>query len=1566
MQPDGRLPEILLERLRQLKRRIVGVSIAEGIGLTVLAVSTAMACVLLLDVLVDLPLTVRVGMLWVVPVIGVLTGIVTILLPLLRRYQQTELAAVVEAAHPELRERLLSTVELVESTARGEDGGSPVMQNWLLQQTVQFAEKTDFADVVDARRAVRRCWMGGAAFLALLLPLLFATQAYATLLSRFFNPWGNYERLQNLVLTVDNADRVVGRGDDVTLLARVSWRMHAAERPEAAWLDWSSDGINTQSRRMDWNDQQQAYVVQLPRISSGFAYTVAAQQSRTRQHRIDVVDRPAIRQFVVDLVPPAYTGNPAEHHDPLLGEVVAIEQSHLDLQLTFDKPVVSAELLWLDGPAPKGTNPPIADELVDGVPVRRRTTLPLSDDGLSSEFKIVASLDQPSGRFAVRMRDEYGLTAREESIRRLTIQPDAAPLIDFADREQHPEARPGDTVRFPIRASDDFGLATVELHYDWTRNGVKESAMKVVPTELLGQRGLEHLFELDLSKLALTPGMQLSVRARATDERPVPGPNETWTGTRTLQILADAKPYGDQTVAELQHRTNQAMDHLKADLEKEKQAARKLQNQAQSDASRKNEWHKEAEAAALEEQLRQLSEQLQQLSAVMEQQPVFEHLAQRAQQIAEQSLAQAAAKAQQAQQSELSEKQQQYSEAADKIQKASNELQSLQEKFQELAQLQRDLLELNRLADLTEQLATDVDHLSTRQQQQQQPTANQESRQQWQADHQQMVARHEKLEEDLGTLLEKHPDLLDKARETLQQQLASLAEQAEQLARQQQSLVNANRNDVNMQRKDLQPLRMEQEKLLQQERKLAEDLQLPGSDELNTNGAKETRNATRSLEQGNLQTAEAQHARAQEQLQQLAQALSENSQLPQDPQQAAQALQQRQTQLAEKTFRLPQEPTPESREQMAKLAGEQAAIRRAAAEIPKTDSTGEMLQRAVDQSREAAQFLAENQAQPAKERSQQAAESLQKFIEALQAAQADPAAASAKPSEGEQKNAKKEQQRNQELQQRANQLAADQQQLAEKIKAKREEQQAASAAPNAQQQTANAAEESSGKPPQDSAPAGMAGQPSLPATPPAGETKPDEKQADNAKPPKPQNASSALPQQQQLTQQAKQLGEEVRQLGLKNEPANKGSWEFPDAARQAADALQQLNFQRAAELANRAAEKSQQLAGALSQPDGQQTPPRLQEQAQAAAQAQQQVADQLKQLAESPAAQHQFRSDLQQQYRDRADDLSQQLANRAEDLGLKRIDRPSQADVAKQASQQADRAEQTLQQSLQQSQQGNRGEAAQTGEQAVEPMRQAANLARQASNGANPNRPPETNVPGEVGRQVAESSQRLSEAGEQLSKLKEMSAQEPGTPESSMPRKSESSQAQQGQQGKDGQGEQGKGEGQQGQGEGQGQKRQGPPQQGPGQQPGGTQPSSAGQQMAGGQQQPGSTSEAGSAGAASSLREAAKGMRMAAQQMGVAMNKNKNGLPQQQSGQESQQSQSNDAADSAFTAGTHLQQLENALGKVSERDWGKLPGTLQTDMLESSQRSRDPAYRGLIRRYFEDISKARPAELSRE
>jgi hypothetical protein len=57
-----------------------------------------------------------------------------------------------------------------------------------------------------------------------------------------------------------------------------------------------------------------------------------------------------------------------------------------------------------------------------------------------------------------------------------------------------------------------------------------------------------------------------------------------------------------------------------------------------------------------------------------------------------------------------------------------------------------------------------------------------------------------------------------------------------------------------------------------------------------------------------------------------------------------------------------------------------------------------------------------------------------------------------------------------------------------------------------------------------------------------------------------------------------------------------------------------------------------------------------------------------------------------------------------------------------------------------------------------------------------------------------------------------------------------------------------------------------------------------------------------------------------------------------------------------------LVELEAELKKMSSRNWGQLPGQIESDLFQSTQKKPDGDYARLIRLYFEEISRRRSAQ----
>ncbi|MBX3440813.1 MAG: hypothetical protein KF774_00300 [Planctomyces sp.] len=436
-----------------------------------------------------------------------------------------------------------------------------------------------------------------------------------------------------------------------------------------------------------------------------------------------------------------------------------------------------------------------------------------------------------------------------------------------------------------------------------------------------------------------------------------------------------------------------------------------------------------------------------------------------------------------------------------------------------------------------------------------------------------------------------------------------------------------------------------------------------------------------------------------------------------------------------------------------------------------------------------------------------------------------------------------------------------------------------------------------------------------------------------------ERSGEAVRRQQELAERAAELAFDAAALAPESDAAQQAR-QMAEQAQSAASAAASGRFQSAGEAGQSAADAargaSRQLEDNPVATGGSQ--PELAAAAEQLAEDQSQLADQMRELAASPDARNAAQSQGQRSLARETNQLSQQLAELSEQLRTSPVDRHQQSQQAAQAGQRSGEAQQEMSRAAQNARQGNAQSASQSAERAAEALRQAAGQAR--ANAGEPASDGRRNpVPGNVGRRVTEAQRQLQDAGRTLSQ----SAASPGQGQAP------------------------------GQGQGQGQSQQSGEQSGtnPGQASGSGE-SPGGEELAdaesgdspGGRQRPSTASE--------SLRQGAQALRQAASQL--KLRPGSSSMEEQMAGQSGEPGQSgsepgensNQERNRGGSGPPRIVDLDSHLEQLSTRNWGQLPGTLQTEILQSTRKRADGDYARLIKLYFDEISRSAPADGSEE
>ncbi len=705
------VPEELQRRLGQLERRIRGLAFLRGLGLLCAVVCGGVMLSLLIDWAADLGVAVRSVLLLAVLLAGVVTAVQYVIRPLLRKMSPAEVAALVDTAHPELREQLESSIELNDPSSPEAHRGSPLMRSLLAGQVEQTARSVNFQEAADATRTTRWVVIGLVTLLLVVAPLGATKTGYGVLLSRFLTPWRNHERVTNLMFHIVDGDRAVARGSDVTIAAEPQWRFVPGDLPEFVWIEWQDALGESDSRRMTFDAERNGYVSTFPHVLSSFDFDVSAGRSRTQMFHVEVVEAPEITRLALDVHPPAYTGLPAESLDGAAGRIAIFAGSRLSFQMTFSRPVTQAALEEISSASMSSLVP--AKSPLDEEPSPALHPMTLSADGLAGFLDFIPG---KGGPFVVRLLDALGVENQDPTVRWLDVHADKAPDLEWTDvgpaddDASAIEVHLTDQVPIGVHAIDDVAVAGLELHLQVVQRGEALEPLKM-SAALLGHADVQNSFVIDMSAYPLQQGDLLAIRARAVDNRPHPGPNETWSAPRLISVRSDADPLGLSDLLQRQQDFRHALDALRQQVASIRVQVTGLRQSTQDDHREKRPFSHPEELRRAERDDEDVLGRIEQLAVAFEGQALYRGLAEPLREVGKGPIVQARNHLQQASGVELAAMPEPLQHAVDQHTDAERQLAELAKQFEELARLEQDLMDLQRLADAAKKLSDDTQEL---------------------------------------------------------------------------------------------------------------------------------------------------------------------------------------------------------------------------------------------------------------------------------------------------------------------------------------------------------------------------------------------------------------------------------------------------------------------------------------------------------------------------------------------------------------------------------------------------------------------------------------------------------------------------------------------------------------------------------------------------------------------------------------------------------------------------------------------------------------------------------------
>lgn len=911
------LPGPLREKLSALARHIRRQRVLRGLCLTALVVLLAFAAVFLLDL--GLALSQEILAVLLAGILGVagLMAAATLVWSWAGRLDFAALAALIEKKHPELKERLTSTIE-VTGDPKGAHG-SELFIAQLLQETEQQTQALVFRQAAP-RRLAGRVAAVLLVFAAVALPALVWTSRYADFGERFFLSWLPRPALE---FGVAPGDAVVAVNQPWDVTADITTTSMRSPVPESAEL--VIVGKDGREQRLPMRGLgEDSFAGKIDRVSESFTYYITAGHSASDRFRVKAVSpvQLALDSSRAVVVWPEYVDPVARPKEtvPLSAELFAVQFSQIQLDCRFLSPASRASLQVTQQPS-GNTNQParsIWQKPLDLSPDRTQggVTLPVLEPGhyqLSlhtlAEGNIPNTQDLP---VLVIGADEPPLFMPGETwIAGLT----RSGLSAEPSAEKHHVA-PDDALPLRLLALDREGLGRVELEYRINKGPVQSKLIR----EARGALVLRLKEQLSLKGLVKT-GDQVELRLKAVDNRQLgkaryqdaagntvpdrdlkpqesyyPVPTEGTDGWLVLTIDPKAEPLQQREIVNQRDDVHQKIDELTKKLE-----LRKIILQDLHKAGEKEAFFNKARAEELKtlwNDVKDIQQDLDKLAKEAGSVPELGKVAEDIKNVADQELTRGKDDLHDAlvQKDTAKERQPKLGQADQEVGQAVAKLKALQQANDQVAQARLDQMKLEQLAGRENDLSKQIKHLENKDlQNDPQAQAKLETMKQEQAD----IAQ--KLKQMTGD------NSLEQAMQSAQaEQARKLGQKAEELAKAQRDLMGKADQEYQKQLKNLlEEFARKQQALADKAAKLGRDTAAEvKTRDIKPLNAVPPQDATDSLTKGDVVPALGQQKQAEQEmtrvagdLKRLAYQLDLSLNLSADPRKALQQLVQLQQEL---------------------------------------------------------------------------------------------------------------------------------------------------------------------------------------------------------------------------------------------------------------------------------------------------------------------------------------------------------------------------------------------------------------------------------------------------------------------------------------------------------------------------------------------------------------------------------------------------------------------------------------------------------------------------------------------
>jgi hypothetical protein len=589
--PDN-IQGTIRHRLAGVRRRLRGSELLSGFLLVLLAALLLSFALVLLELLFRFESPVRRMLLWGgVTVIGILSAWLLgrpllKLLGFLTAESDEEIASVIGASFPQIKDHLRNGLGLLEERNRGYY--SLALLEAALTDLYTLFVPLDLRPVVSYAVASRFLRYLILAALCVLLP---TALFHDPLAKSAFRLWHYDESFAvpppfSLVVEPGNAEVIRGRSMAITVhvVGQVQGEIALLSRREGE----TEDEARTLERRPDGT-----FRFEFTDLRSSVLYRARAGEVRSPVYRLTVVDRPMLRVLGVQLHFPEYSGIPPKQLEQNVGDILALKGTRAAFSLESNHELLKASLVFADS-----------------------SRLPLRVLGSRASGQCVL---MKNGSYHVALKDSEGIANADPIEYSIRIQEDAYPTVAVVLPAGNVDVTEKTALPMLFKIADDFGFSRLRLAYRLiqSRSAPVEEHPSYRDLPLPPATGTELLvpFTWVLDSLNLVPEDVVQYYAEVFDNDQVSGPKSALSASYLLRY-----PSADEVFAEVDQQHERAMEDLQEALKQAEEGKRSLEELKQDlkKEQEKPDWQDRKRAEDLAKKYEDLGKSMKEVSSTVD------------------------------------------------------------------------------------------------------------------------------------------------------------------------------------------------------------------------------------------------------------------------------------------------------------------------------------------------------------------------------------------------------------------------------------------------------------------------------------------------------------------------------------------------------------------------------------------------------------------------------------------------------------------------------------------------------------------------------------------------------------------------------------------------------------------------------------------------------------------------------------------------------------------------------------------------------------------------------------